>query len=194
LVLLFSTACSNTTVDQNAIQGLTGPQEIKGATEVLKFDPAAIAPGGQAVGGACDVSSIVPGAYRCILDGGNVAEPCLAASGPLLCGPDPVAGAVRALVNPTAPPPTLIPPSLDQLVPFFVELDGGRTCAIRTGAEPVLIGGAPALFDCDTPYTFILRFDKSTPTWRAVLASLDPATGQTPGGETPVNVLRAWVP
>lgn len=195
LFLWLLAACSGLTAsNEDTNGGLVGPQEIKGATEVLPFDPTAIAPGGAATGGLCDASTIVPGTHRCVLDSGGLAEPCFTSGGSLLCSPDPVAGAVKALVNPAAPPPTLIPPSVDQLVPFFVELDGGRTCAIRTGVEPVLIGGAPALFDCDTPYTYIVRFDKSAPTWRAALVALDPATGQTPGGETLVNVLRAWVP
>lgn len=193
LAFSFLVACGGDPADGGEA-GLVGPQEIKGATEVVQFDPATITPGGAVVGGACDVSLIVPGTHRCVLDSGDVTEPCFAAGGPLLCGPDPVAGAVKALVNPSAPPPTVVPPPMDQLAPFFVELDGGRACAIRTGVEPVLIGGAPALFDCDAPYTYIVRFDKSAPTWRAALVTLDPATGQTPGGETLVNVLRAWVP
>ena len=75
---------------------------------------------------------------------------------------------------------------------FFVQLRDGPTCAIRTGPEPVIVGGAAATFDCDAPYTYLTTLDKSGPTWRAMLSTLDPATGAASG--TLMEVARAWVP
>jgi len=198
LVALAGTACSGATVtgvERSGEGGATGPQQIEGATEVLKFDPATIHVGDrQPVGGTCAASAAVAGAYRCDLEGGGTAEPCFAVGAQLICSPDPVAGTYATLVAGGSPLPTVAPPPPDRQVHFFVELEGGRTCALRTGPEPVIIGGITALYECNEPYTYLLGFEKSAPTWEAALYTLDPATGASPSGKVPVNVVRAWVP
>ena len=170
------------------------PQQIVGATELLPFDPATFPAGDSpVVGGVCAASALAPGAYRCELDGGGADEPCFALSGArLVCGPNPVAGNYRTLVSPLAALPPVVPPPPEERLEFFVELRGGRTCAIRTGPEPVIAGGAAATFDCDAPYTYLTTVDKSGPTWRAMLATLDPATGAA--SATLTDVARVWIP
>lgn len=177
--------------------GAVGPQEITNATEVLKFDPATIPlTGRDPVPGSCRPLDAVPGTYACLLASGETTAPCFALSGErLMCRPDPVARSYQTLVRPDAPLPAIAPPPPDQATEFFVELEGDpRTCAIRTGIEPVIIGGVAATFDCDAPYTYLLGFEKSAPTWEAARYTLDPATGQSPSGKVPVNVVRAWIP
>lgn len=171
-----------------------GPQQIVGATELRPFDPTTFPGGdGPAVGGACVTSALVPGAYRCELDGGGADEPCFALDGArLVCGPNPVAGSYRTLVSPSAPLPPVQPAPPEEVAAFFVQLRDGPTCAIRTGPEPVIFGGATATFDCDTPYTYLTTLDKSGPTWRAMLSTLDPATGTSSNRLT--DVERAWLP
>lgn len=183
-------------IDQSGAGGAVGPQQIAGATEVVKFDPANIPLGDrQPVGGTCAASAAVPGAYRCELDGGGAADPCFASSGArLICNPDPVAGSYQTLVTPGNPLPQVPAPPPDRQAHFFVELDGGRACALRTSPEPVIIGGVTALYDCNEPYTYLLGFEKSAPVWEAALYTLDPATGESPSGKVPVNVVRAWIP
>jgi len=186
-------ACSGPTTDPAA--DATGPQQIVGATELLPFD-ATTFPGGNdpAVAGTCAASAVVPGTYRCELTAGGAGEPCFPLGGArLVCGPNPVAGSVRALVSSAAPLPSLAPPPPDQRTEFFVELRDGPTCAIRTGPEPVIVGGAAATFDCDAPYTYLTTIDRSGPTWRATLVTLDPATGAA-SATTTNDVARAWVP
>ena len=193
LTALTLVACSGPTTDPSS--GATGPQEIVGATELLPFDAATFPAGNDpAVAGACAASAVVPGAYRCELAAGGADEPCFALGGArLVCGPNPVAGSARTLVSPSAPLPSLQPPPPDQRIEFFVELRDGPTCAIRTGPEPVIVGGAAATFDCDAPYTYLTTIDKSGPTWRATLVTLDPATGAA-ATTTAGEVARAWVP
>lgn len=170
-----------------------GPQAIAGATEIVKFNPAALPINGQAVAGTCDASALLPGAYRCQWDGG-ADEPCFAPSGArLVCGPDPAAGTYRALVALDAPPPPLAALSPDQQVEFFVELADGQTCARRVSPEPVMLDGTPAAFDCAAPFTYLPALDKSAPTWQATPLALDPATGQV-AASAPVAVVRAWIP
>ena len=171
-----------------------GPQQIVGATELLPFDPATFPAGdGPAVGGVCAASAVVPGTYRCELDGGGVDEPCFALSGArLVCAPNPVAGTARTLVSPSAALPPLQPPPPEEVAAFFVALRDGPTCAIRTGPEPVIFGGVTATFDCDAPYTYLTTIDKSGPTWRAMLSTLDPATGTSSARLT--DVARVWIP
>jgi hypothetical protein len=192
LAALTLTACANTPADPAAP---VGPQQIVGATELLPFDATTFPAGNDAaVAGTCAASAVVPGAYRCELEAGGVDEPCFALGATrLVCGPNPVAGSARALVSPSAPLPPVLPPPPDQRTEFFVQLRDGPTCAIRTGPEPVIVGGAAATFDCDTPYTYLTTLDKSGPTWRATLVTLDPATG---GASATVisDVARAWVP
>lgn len=203
LVALFLTACSNgaavTGIEQSG--GAVGPQEIEGATEVVRFDPASIPLGDdEAVPGACAESAVVPGAYRCDLAAGDPAEPCFALGGTrLICGPDPVADTYRALVSPTNTLPSVLPPSPDRAVVFFVELDTGMTCIIRTAPEPVIIGGLAASYDCDQPYTYLLGdqnmvFGKDAPLWQAGVFTLDPATGASPSGKVPKGIVRVWIP
>jgi len=191
--LLTLAACGSPTAAPSG--GAVGPQQIVGATELLPFDATTFPAGdGQAVAGACAASAVVPGAYRCELATGGADEPCFALGGTrLVCGPNPVAGNSRALVSPSAPLPPLPPPPPDQRLEFFVELRDGPTCAIRTGPEPVIVGGAAAIFDCDTPYTYLTAVDKAGPTWRATLVTLDPATGEA-ATTTTADVARAWVP
>lgn len=177
--------------------GVAGPQEIPDATEVIKFDPASIPlTGSDPIAGNCRAWDVVPGTYSCVLDSGDTTAPCFALSGErLMCRPNPVRRSYEALLKPVAPLPAMAPPSPDQLTEFFVELEGDvQTCTIRTGVEPVIIGGLAATFDCDAPYTYLLGFEKSTPTWEAALYTLDPATGESPSGKVPVNVVRAWIP
>ena len=171
-----------------------GPQQIVGATELLPFDATTFPAGdGPAVGGVCVASAVVPGAYRCELDGGGADEPCFALGGTrLVCGPNPVAGNYRALVSPSAALPAAAPPPPEDRLEFFVALRDGPTCAIRTGPEPVIVGGAAATFDCDAPYTYLTTLDKSGPTWLVILSTLDTATGAASG--TLMEVARAWVP
>lgn len=181
-------------IEQTVDDGPIGPQRVEGATEIMKFDPTTIPLGDRApVRGSCRTSERIPGTYRCEL-ADSAAEPCFALSGVrLLCGPNPVARTYQTLVEPDGPLPPAPAPTIDQLVEFFVELDGGRVCGIHTGIEPVVIGGVTATFECDAPYTFLLGFEKSAPAWEAALYSLDPTTGEG-SGKTPINVLRAWVP
>ncbi len=185
-------ACGGAPADPSATVG--GPQQIVGATELLPFDPMTFPAGdGPTVAGVCAASALVPGAYRCELDGGGAEEPCFALGGArLVCGPNPVAGSARALVSPSAPLPPVQPAPPEEVAAFFVELRDGPTCAIRTAPEPVIFGGATATFDCDAPYTYLMAIDKSGPTWRALLSTLDPATGTSSG--TLTDVARAWVP
>lgn len=197
--MLLAACSSGTTVDrveQSGEGGAIGPQMIEGATEVIKFDPAIIPLGdGQPVAGTCEGSTIVGGSYRCDLEAGGAAEPCFpAGGGRLLCSPDPVALTYDTLVGPTGTLPQAPPPAPDRATQFFIELETGMTCVIRTGPEPVIIAGITALYDCNEPYTFLLGFEKSAPTWEAALYTIDPATGESPSGKVPTNVKRAWVP
>lgn len=198
------TACSIgatvTGIEQSGDSGAVGPQMIEGATEVVKFDPATIPLGDrEPVVGACEVSSLVPGTYRCQLGTDGAAEPCFAlGGGSLLCGPDPAARTYDTLVSATGSLPSVFPPSPDRAVHFFVELDNGMTCALRSGPEPVIVGGITAVYDCNEPYTYILdggelTLDKSAPAWIAAVYTLDVATGES-SGKTPANVVRAWIP
>jgi hypothetical protein len=199
-VSLWLAACGNQAavvgIDQSG--GEVGPQAIDNATQIVKFDPASIPLDGRdPVRGSCGALTAVPGTYYCILDGGGTAAPCFELGGErLLCGPNPVTGSYQALVAPDAPLPEVLPPPPDQAVEFFVELEGDiRTCVIRTGVEPVIIAGVAALYDCDAPYTFLLGIDKfRTPIWEAALYTLDPATGESPSGKVPIDVIRAWIP
>ncbi len=193
-LLLALVACSGS-ADPQPDGGVVGPQEIVGATELLPFDVTTFPAGeGQPVAGTCTASAVVPGTYRCDLETGGADEPCFALGGTrLVCGPNPVAGNARTLVSPSVALPQVLPPPPDQRVEFFVELRDGPTCAIRTGPEPVIVGGAAATFDCDTPYTYLTAIDKSGPTWRATLVTLDPATGAA-AATTASDVARAWVP
>ena len=192
LAALTLAACGNTPTDPSAP---IGPQEIVGATELLPFDATTFPTGNDAaVTGTCAASAVVPGAYRCELDTGGADEPCFALGATrVICGPNPVAGSARTLVSPSAPLPSVLPPPPDQRIEFFVQLRDGPTCAIRTGPEPVIGGGAAAIFDCDTPYTYLTTLDKSGPTWRVTLVTLDPSTGGASSTITS-NVARAWVP
>jgi hypothetical protein len=177
--------------------GIIGPQEIANATEVLKFDPAGIPlDSREPVRGTCGALSAVPGTYFCVLDGGGAAAPCFTLGGErLMCGPNPVSQTYQILVSPDAPLPAVLPPSPDQAEVFFVELDSNtRTCVTHSGIEPVIIGGVAAQFDCDAPFTYLLGIEKSTPIWEAALYTLDPATGNSPSGKVPVDVVRAWIP
>ena len=193
LAALISFACAGPTT--NSSGGVVGPQEIVGATELLPFDVTTFPAGeGQPVAGTCAASAVVPGTYRCDLEAGGADEPCFAlGSTHLVCGPNPVAGNARTLVSPSAALPQILPPPPDQRTEFFVELRDAPTCAIRTGPEPVIVGGAAAAFDCDTPYSYLTAIDKSGPTWRATLVTLDPATGAA-AATTTSDVARAWVP
>lgn len=200
--LLALVACSGgrAVVDvEESGEGAVGPQEIKNATEVVRFDPASLPTSGDAVPGACVESATVPGTYRCDLEAGGAAEPCFALGGTrLLCGPNPAAGTYVALVSPTNTLPSVAPSSPDRAVEFFVEMSSGMTCAIRTGPEPVIIGGIAARYDCSEPYTYILEggqltLDKSAPLWVAAVYTLDPATGES-SGKTPADIRRVWVP
>lgn len=199
---LFLGACANDAavvgIDQSG--GAVGPQEIEGATEVIRFDPASIPlSSSDPVPGECEASTAVLGAYRCALEAGDPAEPCFPVDGgQLLCGPNPVAGTYRFLVELANTLPAVPPPPPDRVMAFVVELDGGMTCALRTAPEPVIIGGVPAVYDCDEPYTYIpdggeLTLDRSAPTWTAAVYTLDPATGESSGG-TPAGIRRVWVP
>lgn len=200
-LLLVLVACSNRAtvigIDQSGDGGAVGPQEIAGATEVVKFDPQSIPLDGRdPMAGACEALAVVPGTYTCMLEDGRTTAPCFALSGErLLCDPDPVARSYEALVRPDGPLPPVVPSSPDQAAEFFVELEGDvRACTIHTGIEPVIIAGVAATFDCDAPYTYLLGFEKSSPIWEAALYTLDPATGASPSGKVPVNVVRAWLP
>lgn len=181
--------------------GQVGPQEIVGATEVLRFDPALIPlDGEEAEPGQCGASTIVSGTYRCATDGGETLEPCFVVDDrTLICDPDPVSLAFAGLVRlTTGALPQVAPPPPDRAVVFFVELNTGMTCAIRATPEPVIIGGIAAIYDCDEPYTYILdggdlTFDKSAPAWSAAVYTLDPDTGES-SGKAPAGVKRAWLP
>ncbi|MCA9866039.1 MAG: hypothetical protein KIS95_04595 [Anaerolineae bacterium] len=196
---LLLVACSGGPDSGETQGGAVGPQEIKGATEVVKFDPAALPLSGDPVPGPCVASSVVPGAYRCDPDGVGPVEPCFALSSTrLVCHPDPVAGTYSTLVSPAGLLPSVAPPSPDRAVAFFAELSTGLTCAIRTTPEPVIIGDRAALYDCSEPYTYILdggqlTFDKNAPAWSAAVITLDPATGDS-SGETSAEVRRVWIP
>ncbi|MBP6015177.1 MAG: hypothetical protein KA586_00500 [Candidatus Promineofilum sp.] len=198
VLVLLVVACSGS-ADGGAAEGAVGPQEIKGATEVVKFDPASLPLSGDPMPGVCTASSVVPGAYRCELEGGLPSEPCFALGGTrLVCDPDPVAGTYSILVSPTGTLPSVVPPSPDRALVFFAELLPGLTCAIRTTPEPVIIDGMAALYDCSEPYTYILdgselTFDKNAPVWRAAVITLDPATGQS-SAQTQTDVRRVWIP
>lgn len=187
-------------VEQSDEGGAIGPQRIDAATEVVKFDPAAIPLGdGRAAGGDCRASAVVGGALRCDLETGEATEPCFITSGErLICGPNPVAGTYAHLVSPGSPLPSVPPPPPDRVVRFFVELDNGLTCVIRTGPEPVIIGGTAALYDCSEPYTYLLdagdkTLDFSAPIWTTIVTTLDPTTGESLGG-APANIARVWIP
>lgn len=176
-----------------------GPQQIPNATEVIKFDPAAMAVSGDPTAGVCVESSFVPGTYRCQPDAGDPAEPCFALGGArLICRPDPVTGAVGSLISPSAPLPSVVPPSIDRAIVFFVELDTGQTCAIRAAAEPVVLDVGTASFECNTPYTYLVgdattTLNDNTPQWTTTVYTLDPATGGASTG-TAAGVRRAWIP
>ncbi len=177
--------------------GAVGPQQIANATEVIQFDPAAIAVSDEPTTATCAESARVPGTYRCQPDAGEPAEPCFALGGTrLVCRPNPVAGNYSLLVTPSAALPSVAPPSIDRAVIFFVELDSGQTCAIRTAAEPVVLDAGTAGFECDTPYTYLVGdspFDDSAPQWTTTIYTLDPATGGAAPG-APAGVRRAWIP
>ena len=99
-------------------------------------------------------------------------------------GPTPAAGGARAPASPAVPLPPAQPAPPEQVAAFFVELRDGPTCAIRTGPEPVIVGGAAATLDCDTPYTFLTTIAQSGPTWRASTDTPDPTpTTDAAGGE-----------
>lgn len=201
IVLFLPAACSGGAavvgVEQSG-EGAAGPQQIEGATEVLKFDPTSIATQGDPVAGACRRLADLPGTYQCDL-ASEMAGPCFALGGArLICGPDPVAGTYDLLVAPTDALPSVAPPSPDQAAPFFVELANGMTCAFRVAPEPVIIGGIAARYECDEPYTYLLGegqsvFGQDAPTWEAGLYTIDPDTGQS-SGKTPVDVRRVWIP
>lgn len=192
-------ACSSGTtvvsVEQSGEGGAIGPQMIEGATEVVKFDPASIPLSGAAVEGTCAASTLVQGTYRCELAAGGAAEPCFVVGDQrLLCGPDPVAQSYATLVNAGGKLPSVAPPSPDRAVEFFIELEDGMTCALRTGPEPVILAGVEAKYDCNEPYTFVMGLERSAPAWEAAVYVLDPDTGESSSGELPVNVRRVWVP
>ena len=193
-----ASACSSDAavvgIDQSG--GATGVQEIQKATEILKFDPASIPLNdSEPVSGTCGASTAAPGAYRCELADASVVEPCFVLSDArLLCDPDPVAGDVQTLVDHAGPLPQVPAQPLDRQVQFFIELADGRTCQLRTTPEPVVIGGIVALFDCNEPYTYVLGIEQAAPLWEAAVFTLDPATGQSPSGKVPVDVVRAWIP
>ena len=200
--LVILVACSGgpgvASIEQSG--GEIGPQEIAGATEILKFDPVSIPVGDdEPVAGACEASAVVKGVYRCVLDDA-AADPCFSIDGRrLLCNPDPVAGTYDVLVSAEDALPIISPPPLDEATVFFVELAGGLTCAIRTSAEPVIIGGVAANYECDQPYTYILGegdppFSKDAPIWWAGVYTLDPDTGESPSGKIPRDILRVWIP
>lgn len=200
-VMLFLAACSNGAavvgVEQSG-PGAVGPQQIADATEVLKFDPASIPTSGDPAGGACREWADVPGTYLCDLADG-VAGPCFALGGArLICAPDPVANTYRALISPSGALPSVVPPSPDRAVPFFVQLTNDVTCVIRAAPEPVIIGGIEARYECNQPYTYVLGegdspFSQDAPLWEAGVYTLDPATGQS-SGKVPVGVRRVWIP
>lgn len=180
--------------------GAVGPQQIPNATEVIKFDPAAIPAGDAApLAAVCAESTLVPGAYRCQPDAGDAAEPCFALGGArLICRPNPVTGAIGGLIRPSAPLPSVAPPSIDRAIVFFVELDTGQTCALRVAAEPVVLDAGTASFECDTPYTYLVgdattTLNDNTPQWTTTVYALDPATGGASTG-TAAGVRRAWIP
>ncbi|RIK23855.1 MAG: hypothetical protein DCC51_02075 [Anaerolineae bacterium] len=194
-------ACSGagvTSIEQSG-EGATGPQKIENATTIIKFDPTSIALTGDPVEGTCHELGVIPGTYRCDL-ASEVVGPCFALGATrLLCGPDPVHNTYAALVTPTGELPVVTLPSPDRTIPFFVALDNGMTCHYRAAPEPVIIGGVLAQYECDEPYTFLLGegnlpFSRDTPLWEAGLYTLDPATGTSPSGKVPVNVLQVWVP
>lgn len=197
IIGLLLAACGGAAeVDQSG--GAVGPQQIADATEVLRFDPAALPQGGDApFPGQCVESTSVPGSYRCEMETDFVAEPCFALSDTrLICNPNPATESYGLLVNPQNPVPSVPPPSPDRAVPFFVELDGGLTCAIRTAPEPVILDGVAATYDCDTPFTYLVGddpFDRNAPTWTTIPFTLNPAAGQATVGES-AGVLRAWIP
>jgi hypothetical protein len=203
LILLTLGACAGDATGPGAVEqlpGAVGPQQIANATEIIKFDPALLPLGDAApIAGTCAESSLVPGAYRCQPDGGDPAEPCFALSGArLACRPNPVTGQIAGLISPSAPLPSVAPPSIDRAVVFFVELDSGQTCAIRAAAEPVVLDAGTAGFECDTPYTYLVgdaatAFDKSAPQWTTTVYTLDPTTAGAATGVT-AGVRRAWIP
>jgi len=194
--LLLLTACSGD--GEQAGQGATGPQKIENATQVVKFDPSSIPADSDPVTGTCREWAAVPGAYQCDL-ADRMIGPCFPQGGTrLICAPNPVAGTYGALVSPGESLPSVAPPAPEHVVAFFVELDGGVTCAMRAAPEPVIIGGIEARYECSEPYTYILgegdaAFSHDAPLWEAGLHTLDPATGQS-SGEAPVGVRRAWIP
>jgi hypothetical protein len=200
--LLALVACTGgsglATIEQSS--GEIGPQEIAGATEIRKFDPASITLRDEdPVSAGCEASAIVKGVYRCALDD-SAADPCFSLDGRrLLCHPDPVAGTYEMLVTSEGALPIVPPPPLDEATVFFVELADDMTCAIRTSAEPVIIGGVTASYECDEPYTYILGegespFSKDAPVWEAGVYILDPDTGESPSGKIPRGISRVWIP
>lgn len=168
---------------------------IADATEIVQFNPASIPLGNsQPVGGECRASTVVIGTLRCELATGEASEPCFATGGgSVLCDPNPVTGSYAHLINPTSALPSMSTPPFDRAVQFFVELDGGMTCALRTGPEPVIINGATALYDCDQPYTFLMGIDRSAPTWTVTLDTLNPSSGET-STVAPAAIKRVWIP
>lgn len=183
-----------TGIEQSGEGGAIGPQEIEGATEIVKFDPALIPLSGAAVEGTCAASTLVTGTYRCELAAGGAVEPCFAVGDQrLLCGPDPVAQSYATLVNAGGGLPSIVPPSPDRAVEFFIELENDMTCALRIGPEPVILAGVEAKYDCSEPYTFVMGFEKSAPAWEAAVYTLDPDTSES-SGKVPVNVRRVWIP
>lgn len=203
LLMLALGGCTGRASDGGAadqLPGVVGPQQIANATEVIKFDPASIAVGGAgATAGACVESTLVPGTYRCQPEGAGPAEPCFALGGArLVCRPHPVSGAYAVLVTSSAALPSVPPPSIDRAVIFFVELDTGQTCAIRDAAEPVVLDAGTAVYECDTPYTYLVgdlatTFDDNAPQWTTTVYTLDPATGGATTGAA-AGVRRAWIP
>lgn len=200
-IMLFLAACSGGAavvgVEQSG-QGAVSPQQIEGATEVVKFDPASIPAAGDPVDGTCREWPAVPGAYLCEL-AAEVSGPCFALGGTrLICAPNPVAGTYHAIVRPSGALPPVIPPSLDRAVPFFAELANDVTCSVRAAPEPVIIGGVEARYECSEPYTYILGegdspFSLDAPQWEAGVYTLDPTTGES-SGKMPVGVRRVWIP
>ncbi len=198
LVALLLAACGGGAAELGQSGGAIGPQQIAEATEVLRFDPTSLPLGsGDPFPGRCVESAGIPGSYRCEMETDFVADPCFAVSGTrLICNPNPAAETFGQLVTPTDALPSVPPPSPDRAVPFFVELDGGLTCAIRTAPEPVVLDGAFAAYDCNTPYTYLVGddpFDRNAPTWTTIPFTLDPVAGRAVVGES-AGVLRAWIP
>lgn len=194
IVLILAAGCGGDADIIGEQAGVVGPQEIANATQVIKFDPAAVSAEGDPTPGECVASAIVPGSYRCDVGEGDPAEPCFALGGTrLACDPDPVGGSAGLLVEPTNALPSVLPASPDQAVAFFLELAGGLTCVIRNSPEPVILDGTAAQYDCDRPYTYVMDIGRAQPTWQATVHTLNPETGGSSGG-TPTDVVRVWIP